>query len=350
MSLTGHRRDEHAVFELLTSGEQSLGELTGVRAGSGQIELNANADLRAGGSFVLEDTGQEIAWGSDRVRVTWWADGVEMPLGVFLIAAPTLSHGEAGVVSRTVELIDKLTVPTEQALTQTLTVPAGTNVVDTAVQVLGWTGETRVAVTRSSAVLGTDQTWTPGTSLLRVINDLLDSAGYWSLWTDALGQFRMEPYVAPASRPIVWTFEKGAASIHSPVWDFTSDVQSVPNRVTLTTAADDDGAFLTAVATNEDPASASSFQARGRRWVDYAQEGVEAAGQVALQAVAERTLVELSTPAAMFEQVKHALVPGIWYNSAVRFVSHDVDARATVTKMTVPLAVGEDATAQWRMS
>lgn len=344
MSLTGHRVESVRV-ELLTSRDESLGDLDGVSGGS--LTWDSSAVLPGSGSFTLVERGQSINYSSNRIRPWWRVNGQEWPLGVFVMAAPTVAHGESST-SRQVTLIDKLTVVKEDALLRTFQLAAGTNIIDAAVALLVNIGETRVSATASTAVLTNAMTWYPGTSRLQVINDLLAAAGYANLWTDRNGVYRIEPYIAPASRPIVWSFEEGDTAIHTPDWQYELALWEASNTVIMTSQATDAGSVYMATAVDNNPASPTSTVSMGRTLNPIVVENVEASSQGDLEAQALRTLLDASNVAGRL-RVTHAAVP-VWFDDAVRFVSQGTDTSATISRMSLELTPGSLVSAEWRQA
>jgi hypothetical protein len=345
MSFTGHRLERIRV-ELLTSTEKSQGYLDGISGG--QLSWNANADLPGGGHITMDDKGQLINVSKDRIRIWWEVVGEDpWPLGVYVISAPSTQYYESGS-SRDIILIDKLTVIKDDVLTTTLQVPAGANVVEAVVQQIQATGETKIASTSSGTVLSNPMTWEPGTTRLKVINDLLSVAGYWSLWTDNRGQFRVEPYIEPASRSVVYSFAEGQTSIHSPEWEYELALWEATNTVVMVSQADDDGNTWTAYAVDDNPDSPTSTVAMGRVLNPIVEENVEAASQLDLQQQANRKLLANSNVVGKLK-VSHAPVP-LWYNEAVRFTSQGTDTQATITKMSLDLTPGSLISAEWRQA
>lgn len=345
MSFTGHR-EERIRVELLTNSEQSQGYLDGVSGG--ELSWNANADLPGGGHISLEDTGQGINVSKDRIRIWWEVTGEEpWPLGVYVISAPSTQYHESGS-GREITLIDKLAVVRDDVLVTTLQVPAGSNVVQAVVQQIQATGETKIASTSSETALSNSMTWEPGTSRLKVINDLLSVAGYWALWTDNRGQFRVEPYIAPADRAVVYEFKEGKASIHSADWEYELALWEATNTVVMISQADDDGTTWSAYAVDDNPDSPTSTISMGRVLNPIVEENVEAASQLDLQQQANRKLLSNSNVVGKLS-VSHAPVP-LWYNEAIRFTSQGMDSKATVTKMSLNLSPGSLVSAEWRQA
>jgi len=295
-ALSGSRQVSWQVTLLSRTGEE-IGLLDGVTGGS--VSVSSTTRLRGSGTLEVRDLGQEVDWLSDRVRLTYTiTGGPSWDVGVFLLAAPKREFGASGA-ARSIELSGVLGVLDEDTTTGTYVVPAGTLVTDRVRQIIEATGE-RAAVTPSDQVTSSALMWDPGTPWLTVANHLLDTINYLALDVDETGAVMARPYTAPQSRPIMWAFTEGALAVHSPDWGLSQDLGSVPNRVVLTSQADGEEEPLTAVAENDDPASAWGYQARGR-WITHVEDGVEAASQAVLDALAQRRLVSLASPSATIE-------------------------------------------------
>lgn len=335
--LAAHRQSSYTVT-LLDRDDQEIQTLDGVTGGS--VTNNVNARLRQSGSLTLTDRGQGVDWASQRVRIDWHVHtrlgDKHWGLGVFLFAAPKLSQHD-GWRQWSVELLGKLTVVDEDKVEGTYSVATGTNVTDLVVSLIQSAGEDRIACTPSDAVTTAMMTWDPGTPKLTIINDLLASINYWALWTDGVGQYRVEPYVAPAQRPVTWLFEEGESSIHLPEWDLDQDTAGVPNKIVLVGQGSEDEPALVGLALNENPDSPYSFQARGR-WITHTDSGVEAADQSTLTALAQRKLIDLSTPNATIS-AQHMPIP-LLGNERVAWRSQGEVADAIVQQATLDLAAG----------
>ncbi|WP_292788479.1 MULTISPECIES: hypothetical protein [unclassified Microbacterium] len=329
-------------FELLDSEDRPLGTLDGVTGGSGEIV----AQSALGGSGSLDiDHRQDIDWMRHRVRALFTAGDSSWPMGTYLLSSPRENHTEMGV-SYSVGLLTKMNVPNEDTVEGRYTLPAGTAIIPTVVALIESTGETRIAATASAAVLTAGLTWEAGTSKLTIINDLLQAAGYWSLWCDGSGLFRVEPYVDPASRPVAFEFEHGEKSLHFPDWNREQDHTSVPNRFVAVGQGDEEAPPLVGVATNEDPGSPYSFQQRGR-WITATEEGVEAASQAVIDQYAARKLIDAMTPVSRLA-VTHAML-ALDPNDLVAFTPEDGRRRlATVQRMSFSFTFDTDVQAEWR--
>ena len=252
---------------------------------------------------------------------------------MFLLSAPTRSYGEAGS-TWDVDLSSPLALPDADCVDRTYVVKAGSNLVDVAEGLLRDTGLERLSITPSTATASSDIVYDPGKSKLTIANELLSAAGYWSAHPDGEGQVHLDPYVRPAARGVAYDFREGARAIHLPEWERELDAASVPNKVVLVSEGSQDKAALVGVATNEDPASAYSFQARGR-WIVETQTGVEAANQESIDSQARRRLIDVSTPSASIT-IQHMPVP-LQPNQVAGFSSQGHTAQGVVKEIEYSL-------------
>ncbi|VEI13209.1 hypothetical protein [Trueperella bialowiezensis] len=276
-------------FDLVGGYGAVAGRLDGVVTGS--LTGNVHAQIRWAGRLTL-DKDPSVDWGQFRVRPvrhTQTSQGVvrSEPYGVYLVRETTVD-ARPGVHRVELDLLDRTAVVAEDATATSFTVPAGTNIVTAVGQIIASTGEVGTALTPTDDVTSSDLVWEPGETKLRIINDLLEHAGYFALWADHHGQFRVEPYVAPQARPVAYQALPGDAAVH--VADTRFDLPGpVHNRVICVSQSTGDNPAMIADVMNADPDSPHSFQAQGR-WVTRVVENVEAASQAVLDQHAQRLL------------------------------------------------------------
>lgn len=298
---TGNRRQRFD-FSLQARNGAPKGPLDGVHIG-GTVEYVYDARLGAGGKITVQDTGQHIDWLNDRILISMTISegGAEyvIPLGLFLPTAP-IENWEGGHRHWDVELHSKLLVLDQDAFGDTYALPPGT-VVTTAVRTLiEGTGEAAGSITDNPAkTLAGPMWWEPGTPKLTIVNDLLDAAGYFPLQVDGLGNYRAVPYVLPADRPIVWTFEDGANAIFEDAFTRDQDIFEVPNRVIAVQQGSGDTIALVAQVDNTDPSSPFSIPSRGGRVIVKVFTGVEATDMASLTSFAQRELEDSQRPTAL---------------------------------------------------
>lgn len=345
MSLYTRPRKPSWSYTLLDDSDTPIRSMREVVGGSAEIV----ALSRLGGSATLDlkDLGQDIDWMRHRVQVTY-DPGVTgfpaWPVGVFMLSSPNERHDASGR-SWSVAMLPKMQVIDEDQLSSTLSYPAGTNYVAAAVALIQSTGETRIAVTESDLVSAGALTFEAGTPKLTVVNELLTAAGYWSLWVDGSGQFRVEPYVNPADRAVSIDFRDSKGALHSVNWEREQDHSAVPNRFVVVGEGDGDTPPLVGVAENTDRNSPYSYPSRGR-WITRTEEGVEAATQSVINQLAKRRLNDAMAPVGHLS-VEHLMLP-LNPNDVVSFSHGTYSGLATVQRMSCDFTTGTTIKAEWR--
>ena len=321
-------------FTLLDDRDVELRDLRGVVDSSGEIA--ARERLGGSASLVLDERGDGIDWMKHRVRFTYDPGimGVEpWPMGTYVFASPVKRHRAGGRTTYTCKLLTKLSVIDGDPLDEPLSLPAGTPIISTVEALLASTGETRVAVTPSTAVLASPYTLEAGESKLTAINELLQAADYWALKVNLSGMFVIAPYVNPADRDLAWAFEQGARSVHRSEWEHTQDLNAVPNVAIARTTGTDEEPALVGVARNEitdphNPAYQFSYAARGR-WIGRTYD-VEASTQDVVDSLAQQRLLGAMDPVSAYD-IEHAILP-LEGDDLVRFVSSGTDTLGTIQK------------------
>lgn len=341
-------------FEVLDRWENLQGVLQTAPYG-GELSWSAQASIKSSGTLPVVDPGWvRTDWVTSRIRPVavlssaTTPDRREVPLGVYLTASPDEVWSDEGR-RWDIDLLDKAVLldqdtPTDAGGNATAyTAAAGSNVVALVVALIQSVGESVSAIEPGSETLQHALVFEPGTTKLRIVNELLDAGNYFSLWVDGHGQFRVTKYRAPADRvpayEVLAPFTRGAGSLMAPGWTRQRDAWAVPNRVVAVSQGDGAAEGMVATASNMDPASPFSYPSRGR-WVTQFEEGVEATGMPSLQAYADRKLLTASSVSSKLE-VSHAYLPDLAVNSAIqfRYVQDDVefDMLTTVQNLKVPL-------------
>lgn len=311
---------------------------------SGSVTVAALARLGGSAEITLGD--DDIDWFRDRIQIIY-DPGMglpQIPWGVFLPANPRRAHD--GIrYTQTVELTTKMAVIDQERVTEDWSLPAGSNLIQAVVDLIESTGESRIAVTDSAATSTVALVFPAGESKLTIVNELLTSANYQSLWTDGTGQYRIEPYVDPGDRPVSWHFPYGEASITVPGWEREQDVLSVPNQVVVVSPGDDEIPPVIGVAENTDPESPYSIPSRGRV-ISRHEEVSDMSDVAAATSYARRLLQAGSNPVSTFS-VRHAIVP-LDPHARVQFDTDEGTRYATVRDMTMDLVFEAQCSAKWR--
>lgn len=334
-----------------TGLDNLVGVLDGVSTGS--LTWTQNVSVKGAGKVsVLDlDVAQagmlriaDIATYSARLRPVCVIQGLpETSLGVFLLTAAGEDWDTTGR-TWSFELLDKNTVPDQEDVDSSYSVPAGTTILAQVKIILQSCGETINVDASNTAVTASNMTWDIGTSKLKIINDLLDVANYNSLWMDGNGNYMVTPYVLPVNRSVNYDIlgvprelRDGEQGIYKPQWSRDKDSYDVPNKVIAIQAADGaDTAALTGSYTNADPASPYSTVSRGRTITATLTDvdvpaGTDASKIAFLQAKAQISLNAQSAVQATVK-VDHLPIP-IRVSDVLRFANGKAgtDGRYVVT-------------------
>ncbi|OCW60009.1 hypothetical protein [Trueperella bernardiae] len=254
---------------------------------SASLVGNVNRQIRWDGRLELgAESG--VDWAAVRVAVSYQRDnGAPEPFGVYVPMLDTQTRVEGGreQVSEIVNLYDRTSIPAGDLIADTYSLTAGDTVTSLVREIIETTGERGVSITPLGERTRTDLVWDPGTSKLRIINDLLDAAGFFALYTNYSGQYVLEPYRVPALRPVVAAYVPGGRDLYTPTVETTFPDRPV-NRVVLRSRGDGEKPDLLAVAENT-----KDFQATGV-WRTSFTDDVEATSQVVLDQMAARRLAE----------------------------------------------------------
>lgn len=261
----------------------------------GTVANNALADIKRTFSFAVLDR-NGINFLKDRVKP--WAclampDGgrVEWPLGVFLLATPERSLDQLpAIVHREVTAYDQLLVLRDEAISDRYSIATGT-AYTTAIATL--VAAFTYAITPSALTLPVVMEWEPGTTKLRILNDLLAAINYESAWFDESGQLICRPYLSPAERAAEYDYTTDdKVSVITGRVTQTLDLFSVPNKWVLIKSEPDQAAIV-GTYTNTSPSSPTSTVSRGRTITDVRTEQ-DAADGATLTAKAARLGFESS--------------------------------------------------------
>lgn len=288
-------RIEEYRFELLNNAGLLIGALDGVELG-GRITGNVNANIRWSCTLTYRGNIVKEQWYKYRIRIIAVIDGKEHPLGVFVVRGGEENFTPLGG-KLALDLYDQTFIPASDAVENTYTVERGTNI-DSAIRtLLESSGATGFAIDSTNAVVPSTMVWEPGTSKLRIANDLLASAGFMALWCDYTGAYRLSPHVPPRQRPVVYEFKPSQKAMHLPDWVRVQDAR-IPNKIICVSQESSGQPAMRAVAVNEDPDSPYSFQNQGQ-WVTEVHVGVEASSQAVLDAAAMRYLARAVSSATV---------------------------------------------------
>lgn len=311
----------------------------------GSVTRNQDTDTFESATLTIEGP---VGESPDLVRI--WLDATSQltgeersePLGTFLVSTP--KREVSGASERwAADLYGRLRELADDDFDAPYSVAAGSSAVDVAAGIARGCGLEVVADpsdyrTTAEWVFGTGSSGgdSPDTKL-KVINRLLDLAGFSAAWTDPMGRVRMTRYVDPAARPIAWEYREGAGCA------VTRDLTDELDRLAVANVVHVDyvtqGESVRGTAVDDDPNSEWSTVSVGRRIVkryEYQDLPAATSAQAAANAKAlellrgdrspirRLTLTSAYRPAAVADAVRVALpTAGVTRDGAIR--TQDID-------------------------
>lgn len=311
-------------YDLLDAQDRITGRLDVL---SGTLDFSINTQPKGSGTLSTVKT-RDIDWLQTRLRI-YYNDAA---LITAIPSIPAENYSSTGVAFQ-IDLYDKTSLLISDNYGATYTVAAGTNIIEHVIQVIESTGETKINITPSSLTLANSIIFEPNTTKLKIVNDLLESAGYWSLSADGMGYLVSSPYVA--DRPVVHEFVDNETGLYLPVFTRNYDPYNVPNKIIC--IGKTDGASEALVKTAQDTTYPLGYPYRP--WNTVTHTDIEYATADNLQAIADRKLIEAQQVLETFE-ISHPYL-GFGLNDVVSFTNKRLGTRrAVVQKQTYSLSVG----------
>lgn len=339
----GNRSKEQFIFRRVSyPGFRELEDYESIYGGS--IELSALSTLKVSGS--LDFTGKAVPNDHDMVRVYYrfqddFLDASTECLATMFFSVADPTYDET-TVEGSMDCSSVLVLLQRKSYGLPYTVPAGTNAVAKAAEIVRSFGLSVSYADQSSYTLSTDHTFDANENYLGIVNWLLDAAGFSSAGVDAYGGVRLEKYQEPTERTVRYTFRDDEQSIMLPEVKTSNDYQDTPNVVRLRHTSQD--VTVWAAAYNIDPESKASTVSRGYENT-YEEEISELEGSTPaemlanLKALALQRLVDKSSEIEKVEMT-HCWLPintndaiGIDYRMA------EIEWKGAVTNAKIELAV-----------
>jgi hypothetical protein len=191
--------------------------------------------------------------------------------------------------------------------------------------------------TEAAATIAAAQAWPidQSTTTLGIINELLAAVGYVGLYMDRTGTARSEPWIDPALRSTVWTYDAAADGTTIEAINTDQDLFEVPNRWVFVNQNDDTpsaGSGLYTVVNQSD--GVASTDSRGRTISKIVR--VDAADQTALETIGDAVVINDRLPTLRVE-LTSGPVPLHWHETTL-----------SVTAATVGLTGAALAEESWR--
>ncbi len=296
------------------------------------ISYSSLTRLKSSATIVMRED-SDVDYFNDHIKPICVLDGVEYPMGIFLISSP--NRNLSVKTTRSITLYSKLHVLENDKVLERYYVPHGTNVVYECRRILG---DYLVNITESTKTLNADKEWEIGTEKIAIINDLLATINYTSLRVDGDGYYVAEPYVSPTDRGTEFIYEPSVDSILMRDMTEELDLFDVPNVVIRYTNNADINPPLRAVYENNNASSPTSTVNRGRVIVDAA-EVTDVADLETLTAVCKKDAYELTDKYSHVE-FQTAINPQHGYMNCILLKSYDINDKYMETSWSIDCKVG----------
>ena len=257
----------------------------------------------------------------DRIQPVLIQDGVDKPLGVFMIMAnPRTMSDVLDYVS--VEGYDETMILKQAAFETRQFYAAGTKYTTIIESILTANGIANIYKVDTEATLQEDMEIAIGENCLEVINELLDAINYQHLWQDASGTFHVIPAPSPTAPDFKYT-DRGTGDFLIDTIEEETDIYDLPNVVIGVWSSPDASDPIVYKKENDDPMSIISTVSRGYRVVKRVDLR-STASAAELQAYVERVAFEAmqATETVGFTTLAEA---GHEPNTAVQLDTEDIN-------------------------
>jgi hypothetical protein len=331
----------------------------------GQIDIDRDSPARRKMKLTVDNTDGSFTWS---VGGLIWIDkkiqlfigletptGIEyVPMGVFMLSAPTVTSRADGTREVTLQGDDKWHQFDGQPLgtfQYVTTIQAGVLVTDAIKTLAQQFGETKFAFDACDVTVPYTLTYQPGEAVGKAIKELADLAVY-SVYYDVNGYLRFRPQnqnlTASAS---TWTYDKSEFTLYAGA-DRTFDESKLYNSVFVIGGSSQTGT-VSASASITDPNNPISTVNIGTRLFVYNNGNPDPL--ITTTALAQaRANYELTQRARIIEQQKFSALPNYLQEAEdVVTVVDDwtgTDGLYQIVKLSIPLKPGELMTGEcWRV-
>lgn len=273
---------------------------------------------------------QSIDYINDKIQPFMLLNGEVYPLGVFLISSPKRIK-DIGT-KREIMLYSNLQLIAEDITLSRFLINKGENVVNTVKRIIN----TKCEIEPSTKTTSIVREYEIGTSKLEIVNELLKSINYTTLFVDLEGNYKATPYTLPTDREIEITYNEGQKSIIVPNMTIDFDLFNVPNKIVRYTNHPDINPPLVAIYENTNIDSPTSTV--NRRTISHAKE-VEVSDMETLLAIAKKDCYE-ATDIYEHTLFETALNPIHEFSNCLFIKNGDVVGKYIETSWEMTLEVG----------
>ncbi len=286
-------------------------------------------------AIVTMTEDNDVDYLHDQIKIICNIDGVDYPVGQYLISSPIREINNLGV-TRKCDCYSKLLILDEEKTEIRHYIPKGTNVVNEIKRLI--TNKYITLIDASLLTTSTDKEYEIGTPLLDIINDLLAIINFTSLRVDNNGNFIATPYILPTDRQIDITYEANEISIIYDGMQESIDMFNIPNVVIRYTNNGDITPPLYVKYENNNVSSETSTVKMGRKITD-SEEVTDVANQNTLNDICKRDAYNLSDKYTHVE-FQTAINPIHGYLDCIYLKAYDINSQFIETSWEMNCMTG----------
>lgn len=261
----------------------------------GKVSANANNTIKTALSLSVLEPGFIVPYSSVVAPIITMTDVNDVTtryqLGLYITTPPSQSHRQTHSVG-TLEGRGLEWILENDYFGTSYSLAAGANMIDSAIAIIAAKG-LRYSIPASTLTLSAAKTWPPDVSKLTIVNDLLNGAGYYTLWADRFGVLKSVPYFELASAHPTLQLFSGEGSTVIDAIEQEGIFETLANKI-IVYKENTQGASIRVTRTNNDPASPTSTVTLGRVKTRVIKDS-NIADVATAQAIARRAIEEAAT-------------------------------------------------------
>lgn len=190
---------------------------------SPEVQNIESSELKMSLRGTFAKYSNEINFLTDRIRPVMIINGEEYPLGVYVVTTETdVSSG--GMHLTDIEAYSLLYLAQQKRIEERISIAAGVNYITQIVSLLNSCGITDIEADTSDFVFSSvREDWDIGTSVLEIVNQLLNEINYNPAWVNLNGAVKLTKYTAPTITNVQHVYSAGEYSVIESNYSRTTD-------------------------------------------------------------------------------------------------------------------------------
>jgi hypothetical protein len=233
----------------------------------GSYSFDSGAEIKGAGRFnISERKFKDIDFLNERIKPYFCLrvgnEWLRWGQGIYILSSPDRTEKQGGIY-RDIEAYDKSVILREDKVDNRYLIRAGTLYTDAVRELILSSGIDTISIQESNLTLTVDKEYEIGTSKLEIINNLLLSINYNSIWFDGNGFCMVRKYLNPKDRQPEFEYVTDSKSIMMYGSTETLDAFNVPNKF-IRYVENPDADYMISTFVNDKSNNKLSTVSRGR--------------------------------------------------------------------------------------